>query len=200
MPPSRSVFERVAEARSHAPNVEMEFSTRAKVEPPRRFACHRCGKAAPCARPARRKGDRAGRSPGLRVVTLAPPSQAFAQWRVEEGSPPTVAGAAPDLTRFFAPHRIPSWPAEAGTPAPGTRMGSARPVCQLDLRWTTYPTPLPLWERVVDPSKTRIDRVRDILFEATPHPARCSRKRSQLATLSHKGRECAAALAKLRNV
>ncbi len=98
MPPSRSWIERVAEARAagRAP-VEMRFDTRAKVEPPRRFACHRCGKAAPCARPARRKGDRAGRSPGLRVVTLAPPSQACAQWHLEEGSPPTVAGAAPDL-------------------------------------------------------------------------------------------------------
>jgi len=36
----------------------------------------------------------------LRVVTLAPPSQACAQWHLEEGSPPTVAGAAPDLARF----------------------------------------------------------------------------------------------------
>src|SRR6266567_7675413 len=103
MPPSRSWFERVAEARvaRRAPDVETRFNTRAKVEPPRRFACHRCGKAAPCARPARWKGDRAGRSPGLRVVTLAPPSQACAQWHLEEGSPPTVAGAAPDLTRGF---------------------------------------------------------------------------------------------------
>src|SRR6266699_4706844 len=102
MPPSRSWFERVAEARvaGRAPDVETRFNTRAKVEPPRRFACHRCGKAAPCARPARWKGDRAGRSPGLRVVTLAPPSQACAQWHLEEGSPPTVAGAAPDLARF----------------------------------------------------------------------------------------------------
>src|SRR5437763_15364427 len=99
MPPARSVFERVAEARAagRAPDVEMRLNSRAKVEPPRRLARHRCGKAAPCARPARRKGDRAGRSPGLRVVTLAPPSQAFAQWHLEEGSPPTVAGAAPDL-------------------------------------------------------------------------------------------------------
>ena len=102
MPPSRSGFERVAEARAagRAPDVEMRLNSRAKVEPPRRLARHRCGKAAPCARPARRKGDRAGRSPGLRVVTLAPPSQACAQWHLEEGSPPTVAGAAPDLPHF----------------------------------------------------------------------------------------------------
>src|SRR2546423_11413985 len=104
MPPSRSGFERVAEARAagRAPDVEMRLNSRAKVEPPRRLARHRCGKAAPCARPARRKGDWAGRSPGLRVVTLAPPSQAFAQWHREEGSPPTVAGAAPDLTCVLA--------------------------------------------------------------------------------------------------
>src|SRR6266542_4395714 len=72
MPPSRSWFERVAEARAagRAPDVETTFNTRAKVEPPRRFACHRCGKAAPCARPARWKGDRAGRSPGLRPVAF----------------------------------------------------------------------------------------------------------------------------------
>src|ERR1700730_3074180 len=103
MPPSRSWIERVAEARvaRRAPDVETRSNTRAKVQPPRRLPCHRCGTAAPCARPARRKGDWAGRSPGLRVVTLAPPSQACAQWHLEEGSPPTVAGAAPDLARFF---------------------------------------------------------------------------------------------------
>jgi len=102
MPPSRSWFRtsRGGAVARRAPDVEMRFDTRAKVEPPRRFACHRCGQPAPCARPARRKGDWAGRSPGLRVVTLAPPSQACAQWHLEEGSPPTVAGAAPDLARF----------------------------------------------------------------------------------------------------
>ena len=104
MPPSRSWFRtsRGGAVARRAPDVEMRFDTRAKVEPPRRFACHRCGQPAPCARPARRKGDWAGRSPGLRVVTLAPPSQACAQWHLEEGSPPTVAGAAPDLARFVS--------------------------------------------------------------------------------------------------
>src|SRR5216684_8744057 len=120
MPPSRSWFRtsRGGAVARRAPDVEMRLNTRAKVEPPRRLARHRCGQPAPCARPARRKGDWAGRSPGLRVVTLAPPSQACAQWHLEEGSPPTVAGAAPDLARFV--HAAPDslLAGRAGTPAP----------------------------------------------------------------------------------
>ncbi len=69
------------ESRRRGPrDAHLVWQTKIRVEPrpqsPRRLACHRCGNAAPYARPARRKGDRAGRSPGLRVVTLAPPSQA----------------------------------------------------------------------------------------------------------------------------
>src|SRR5262249_61561744 len=57
---------------------------RATSKLPRNCACHRLRKTAPVARPARRKGDRAGRSPGSRVTAPfrlpRPGATAPAQW------------------------------------------------------------------------------------------------------------------------
>src|SRR5262245_20305756 len=70
-------------------------------------------KTAPCARPARRKDDcRSGRSPGSRVSTLLHlpgPCCASPSGNLKKDSPPTVAGAAPALTRRCngGSHRIP---------------------------------------------------------------------------------------------
>ena len=48
-----------------------------------------------------------GRSPGLRVVYLASPSQdRDSQWRMTKDSPLTVAGAAAELGNFPAPHSL----------------------------------------------------------------------------------------------
>ena len=54
----------------------------------------------------------------LAGLNPSPPSQALhrkAQWHLREDSPPTVAGAAPELLshRNGATHRIPSWPINA---------------------------------------------------------------------------------------
>src|SRR5690242_4819336 len=53
-------------------------------------------KTAPYGRPVHRLGDRAGRSPGSRVVAQLRPAFPVAQWPSDAGSPLTVAGAAAD--------------------------------------------------------------------------------------------------------
>src|SRR5262249_46474423 len=54
-------------------------------------------KTAPYGRPVHRLGDRAGRSPGLRVSAFySCPAFPVSQWPLDFGSPLTVAGAATD--------------------------------------------------------------------------------------------------------
>src|SRR6476620_3177665 len=53
-------------------------------------------KTAPYGRPVHRLGDRAGRSPGSRVVAQLRPAFPVSQWPSDARSPLTVAGAAAD--------------------------------------------------------------------------------------------------------
>jgi len=87
-------------------------------------------KTAPSARPARRKDDVFRQVSWLAGLNPSPPSQALRTMpsgKLKKDSPPTVAGAAPDLPRHRngEAHRIPFWPVDA-TGAPEPRDGRRR--------------------------------------------------------------------------
>jgi hypothetical protein len=62
-------------------------------------------KRAPNGRPVHRLGDRAGRSPGSRVVAQLRPAFPVSQWPFDAGSPLTVAGAATGRREFVNDER-----------------------------------------------------------------------------------------------
>ena len=121
MPPRRWL-KRIAEARAsrHAPVQDKGLRQQAIGRSPATVThVIAAERPAPNARPARRKDDCAGRSPGSRVAALIPPSRVFTQWQSGTGLAADSCGGSfglgPD-TQYSGLHRIPFWPAETGTP------------------------------------------------------------------------------------
>jgi len=80
--------------------------------------CHRSGRPPRARAPRGGRMTCSGRSPGSRVLILLRLPKLWCtkpSGNLKKDSPPTVAGAAPDLTRHRngGSHRIPFWPINA---------------------------------------------------------------------------------------
>ena len=110
-----------------APVEDMQRRNPATGQSSATVARHRCGKPPRTHAPCDGRVTSAGRSPDLRVAALAPPSRDCPSGMSKQGSPPTVAGAVPELTRrelrSVAPASLLAVPTGDDTPEP------------LDSRW-----------------------------------------------------------------
>jgi len=84
------------------------------------FTSHRCGQAAPDARPAHRKGDRCRPVSWLAGRRPSPPSRACAQWHLEGASRLQLRGQPRIWPHKSRPYRVPKGSGRllAGPPAP----------------------------------------------------------------------------------